>query len=174
MELVRELSMDGILYMPGPEEITSTTDTSKGASLNRVLRKIYPRGTTPKVTDLIAFLDDDQVLPHCSFLSCFLLSCPILPACLLACLLVCLSVCMCLSDGLFVCLSVCALPVCLSVSIDFLICFGCFSACLSIYHPSSSLSVCLCVSIPFSNSLCGTLSMSEHAVCKRRLPAPAS
>ena len=71
MELVRELSMDSILYMPGPEMITSTTDTSKAASINRVLRKIYPRGTTPKVTDLIAFLDDDQVLPQCLSLLAF-------------------------------------------------------------------------------------------------------
>ena len=61
MELVRELSMDSILYMPGPDTVTPTTDLSKGASLNRVLRKIYPRGTVPKVTDLVAFLDDDQV-----------------------------------------------------------------------------------------------------------------
>ncbi|KAL3162306.1 hypothetical protein ABBQ32_009993 [Trebouxia sp. C0010 RCD-2024] len=67
MELVRELSMDGILYMPGPEVVTETTDISRGASLNRVLRKIYPRGTDPKVTDLVAFLDDDQIA-HPSFL----------------------------------------------------------------------------------------------------------
>ena len=61
MDLVRELSIDSILYMPGPEVVTETTDISRGASLNRVLRKIYPRGTEPKVTDLVAFLDDDQV-----------------------------------------------------------------------------------------------------------------
>lgn len=63
MDLVRELSLDSVLYMPGPEVVTPTTDISRAASLNRVLRKIYPRGTTPKVTDLIAFLDDDQVQP---------------------------------------------------------------------------------------------------------------
>ena len=61
MELVREIAMDGVLYMPGPEEPTHSTDLSKAACLNRVLRKIYPRGTEPKATDLIAFLDDDQV-----------------------------------------------------------------------------------------------------------------
>ena len=61
MELVRELAMDGILYMPGPDVVTATTDLSKGASLNRVLRKIYPRGTQPKPTDLVAIFDDDQV-----------------------------------------------------------------------------------------------------------------
>lgn len=63
MELVRELAMDGILYMPGPDTVDNTTDISKGASLNRVLRKIYPRGTEPKATDLVAFFDDDQVRP---------------------------------------------------------------------------------------------------------------
>ena len=61
MELVREIALDGVLYMPGPEEATATTNLSKAACLNRVLRKIYPRGTEPKATDLIAFLDDDQV-----------------------------------------------------------------------------------------------------------------
>ena len=61
MELVREIAMDGVLYMPGPEEPTRGTDLSKAACLNRVLRKIYPRGTEPKATDLVAFLDDDQV-----------------------------------------------------------------------------------------------------------------
>lgn len=61
MELVRDIAMDGVLYMPGPEEPTHSTDLSKAACLNRVLRKIYPRGTEPKATDLIAFLDDDQV-----------------------------------------------------------------------------------------------------------------
>ena len=64
MELVRELAMDGILYMPGPDTVDNTTDISKGASLNRVLRKIYPRGTEPKATDLVAFFDDDQVSPQ--------------------------------------------------------------------------------------------------------------
>ena len=61
MELVREIALDGVLYMPGPEEATASTDLSKAACLNRVLRKIYPRGTEPKATDLVAFLDDDQV-----------------------------------------------------------------------------------------------------------------
>lgn len=61
MELVREIALDGVLYMPGPEEATSVTDLSKAACLNRVLRKIYPRGTEPKATDLVAFFDDDQV-----------------------------------------------------------------------------------------------------------------
>ncbi len=65
MELVRQLAMDGILYMPGPDIVTDTIDLSKGASLNRVLRKIYPRGTEPKVTDLVAFFDDDQVGQYC-------------------------------------------------------------------------------------------------------------
>ena len=147
MELVRELSMDGILYMPGPEEITSTTDTSKGASLNRVLRKIYPRGTTPKVTDLIAFLDDDQVLPHCSFLSCFLLSCPILPACLLACLLVCLPVCLfvcvCLTVFLSVCLYVPCLSVCLCQSIFLSVLAVSLPVCPFIILPPVCLSVCV-------------------------------
>jgi hypothetical protein len=76
MELVRELAMDGILYMPGPDVVTATTDLSKGASLNRVLRKIYPRGTHPKPTDLVAILDDDQVSKRNSVLLfwCCLLS----------------------------------------------------------------------------------------------------
>ena len=77
MELVRELAMDGILYMPGPDVVTATTDLSKGASLNRVLRKIYPRGTQPKPTDLVAIFNDDQVSEQASaFLSsnCYLLS----------------------------------------------------------------------------------------------------
>ncbi|KAL0033640.1 hypothetical protein WJX79_009306 [Trebouxia sp. C0005] len=67
MELVRELAMDGILYMPGPDVVTATTDLSKGASLNRVLRKIYPRGTQPKPTDLVAVFHDDQIA-HPTFL----------------------------------------------------------------------------------------------------------
>lgn len=77
MELVRELAMDGILYMPGPDVVTAATDLSKGASLNRVLRKIYPRGTQPKPTDLVAIFDDDQVCKRVSaflFLNCYLLS----------------------------------------------------------------------------------------------------
>lgn len=65
MELVREIALDGILYMPGPEEPKHSTDLRKAACLNRVLRKIYPRGTEPKATDLIAFLDDDQASNTC-------------------------------------------------------------------------------------------------------------
>lgn len=144
--------MDGILYMPGPEEITSTTDTSKGASLNRVLRKIYPRGTTPKVTDLIAFLDDDQVLPHCSSLSCFFVVMPYptrLSACLPACLSVYLSVCLHVSVQRSVCPSVCVCPACLPVSVNQCVHLSyltvrppvCPSLC-----PSSTLSVCVCPS----------------------------
>ena len=112
MDLVRELSLDSILYMPGPEVVTSTTNTSRSASLNRVLRKIYPRGTTPKVTDLIAFLDDDQVFPLCFTLPCFLLLC--------LCSFVCMSVCP--SVRLSVCLSV-TLSVCLSVCDPFFVCW---------------------------------------------------
>lgn len=78
MELVRDIAVDGVLYMPGPEEPQHMRDVSKAACLNRVLRKIYPRGTEPKVTDLIAFLDDDQA--SCNSSSCR--GYAMLPACL--------------------------------------------------------------------------------------------
>ncbi|KAK9830377.1 hypothetical protein WJX72_011403 [[Myrmecia] bisecta] len=61
MALVNKLSVDGIVYMPAAEGQKDDMDMSKPATINRVLRKIYPRDSVIKQSELVAVFDDDQL-----------------------------------------------------------------------------------------------------------------
>ncbi len=63
MDVVLKIALDGILYMPALDtEIRPGADLGKAATLNRVLRKLYPKDQVVEQTELIMVLDDDQVI----------------------------------------------------------------------------------------------------------------
>ncbi len=63
MDVVLKLALDGVLYMPALDsDIRPGADLGKAATLNRVLRKLYPKDQVVDQTELVMVLDDDQVI----------------------------------------------------------------------------------------------------------------